>query len=347
MPFRNGRSDDHSLPRHISLRRGTGEDEFATFEVMRRAMNSEMSWAHHAETRHHLRNSPNASFWLAEENSFFGVAKVIGYARSIVRESVWSLTEFFVLPGHHRQGIGGALLASCLADGATAGANAHLVLASHHPGADALYIRKAGCYPRIPMLLFSGQTTNLRTMEPDEGPILDSQNPSALAQREQTASRESIIADPILPSATLQTELDILDRDIVGYARAPEHSLWMSQMGGHQGASRLFRRVTGELVGYAYFGSHCGGPVLALDPDDQPRMLAHVAQLSRLLSRNSAELRMLFPAEQLCAVAGTNETMIRWLLECGWQIVFQYLYMSSHPLGHPDRYICHNPLYVL
>src|SRR5258708_7455147 len=122
-----------SLPRGISVRRGGTEDEHATFEVMKRTMGYDMNWSHHLLVRRHLRNSPDSSFWLAEERQRFGSVKVIGYARSVVREGVWSLTEFFVLPGHHRQGIGGALLAKCLEDGLKAGANTRLILASTHP----------------------------------------------------------------------------------------------------------------------------------------------------------------------------------------------------------------------
>ena len=348
MAFVSDRSGERTLPRHITVRRGREEDESATFEVMRKAMNAEMSWANHAATRHHLRTSPNASFWLAEESSFFGANKVIGYARSIVRDRVWSLTEFFVLPGHHRQGIGGAILAGCLEDGTAAGADTRLVLASHHPGADSLYIRKAGCAPRIPMLLFSGQTANLRAMEPHIGPIEDAHSALADPHANILTYRECLIAEPIVPGASLQAELDALDRQIVGYARPPEHALWMAQMGGMEGASRLFRRATtGEMVGYAYYGAHSGGPIVTYAAEDQPRLLSHVAQLSRMLMRNASDVRMLFPTEQLCAIAGTNEIMLHWLLHCGWQIVFQYLYMSSRPLGSPDRFICHNPLYVL
>jgi len=347
MALRSGQPETRSLPRHIAVRRGREEDEFATFDVMRRTMNAEMSWANHAATRHHLRTSPDASFWLAEESSFFGGPKVIGYARSIVREGVWSLTEFFVLPGHHRQGIGGELLSGCLADGAEAGADTHLVLASHHPGADALYVRRAGCFPRLPMLLLAGQTSNLRTPETVQGPILDALAPSTVSPAREPAFRPQLFAEPILPSPALQAELDLLDRQIVGYARPPEHHLWMTHMGGMEGASRLFRDDAGQLVGYAYHGPHSSGPVLALDPADQPRLFSHVAHLARNLMRNASDLRMLFPVEQLCAIAGTNETMLNWLLSCGWQIVFQYLFMSSRPLGAPDRYICHNPLYFL
>src|SRR5580658_9138140 len=97
-------SGGHRLPRGISLRRGTASDESGAFDVMRRTMNAEMSWANHSAMRHHLRTSPACSFWVAEETPRFSSPRVVGYARSIVRDNVWSLTEFFVLPNQHRHG---------------------------------------------------------------------------------------------------------------------------------------------------------------------------------------------------------------------------------------------------
>jgi len=79
---------ERGLPRSVRVRRGTADDEFPTFEAMRRTMNQEMNWAHHAPTRHHLRGSADSSFWLAEESALFSTPKVIGYARSMVREGV-------------------------------------------------------------------------------------------------------------------------------------------------------------------------------------------------------------------------------------------------------------------
>jgi len=341
-----------TLPRHITMRRGTANDEFATFDVMRRTMNYEMHWSHHGAMRQHLRTSPHASFWLAEETPRFGSPRVIGYARSVIRDRVWHLTEFFVLPNHHKQGIGSALLKQCLADGEAAGADTHLVLASQHPGADALYLRLAGCIPRLPMMLLAGPLTSLKLSDPASAHILDPRvPPDSPALTASAETPDTLIAEPLILTPEIHTALDALDRDIVGYARPNDHVLWESEMGGARGASRLFRRKTagfpgdaGSIVGYAYLGPHSSGPALALAPNDLPRMITHVAAIAR--RSVPRDFPLLQPLDHYWAMAGINEVMLRWLLGCGWQIVFQYLFMSSRPLGRLDRYVCHNPLYL-
>lgn len=337
------------LPRHVRLRRGTADDEFPTFEAMRRTMNQEMNWAHHAPTRHHLRNSPDSSFWLAEESALFSPPKVIGYARSMVREGVWCLNEFFMLPGHQRQGIGGALLNACLKDGDLAGAHSRLVLASHHPSADSLYMRKAGCFPRLPMLLLVGSLQKLSLPEADAATIRDSiLPPSGIAPN---PALPPLVAEPILLTPEVQAELDALDREIVGYARPTEHTFWNASMGGPYRSSRLFRYPAppgekGRLVGYSYLGYETTGPALALEPADLPRFIHHVVTLSQRLQQPTGEFEFR-PLELYFPVCGSNETMLSWLLDCGWHIAFQYLFMSTRPLGRLDRYVCHNPLYYL
>jgi GNAT superfamily N-acetyltransferase len=341
---------DFRLPRGIRLRPGTQEDEAPTFDVMRRAMGFDMLWTQHAAMRHHLRQSPDCSYWIAEETPRFGRPRIIGYARSIVRDHVWSLTEFFLLPDHHRRGIGRALLERCLADGAKAGADTRMVLASHNLSADALYIRRAGCLPRVPMMLMAGPAFRLRVSEMQERTILDRLLPDAGAFSEDVSI--SLYAEPVRIETSVQSELDALDRAVVGYARPQEHAFWAQQMGGERGAARIFRRreadgSAGAIVGYAYQGNHCGGPVLAGNPSDLPRMMAHVAQIAHRSRHSRDEFGFSTQIESYCAVAGTNATALRWLLDCGWKISFHYLFMSSRPFGQLDRYICHNPLYVM
>ncbi len=343
------------LPRNIQLRRAKDADEAATFDVMRRAMGYEMNWQHHAPTRRHLRAAPDSSFWLAEETARFARPRVVGYAHSIVRERVWSLTEFFVLPTHHRQGVGRALLERCLADGNRAHADTRLVLASHHPSANALYMRRAGCFPHVPMLLLSGPAANLRP--PTDGPlIVETQSNEAYPSRAgkipnaslRNVDTAKLIAAPLTLTPSVQQRLDELDRAVVGYARPSEHRLWAEIMGGEMSASRLFRAAdTGEIEGYAYIGPHCSGPALAATPPMLPVLLAHVTQLSAAHVRNTQGYDFLEPLEPYWAVAGTNEHTLRWLLDCGWQIVFQYQLMCTRPLCQLDRYACHNPLYML
>lgn len=492
-PISRQESWQRPLPRGIRLRRGSSfpsiEEEQATFEVMHRAMGYTSNWAHHYPTRSHLRASPNSSYWIAEEHHRFKHPRAVGYAHAIVREGVWSLTEFFVLPSHHRQGIGQALLDACLRDGGEAHADTHLVLASHNTSADALYMRRAGCFPRVPMCLLSGPVAQLQLLppgndvhiqdeqslpshtsesnqsfdssqynsnqynsnqsdpnrfntdrpypnstainrsdtrparpasnvldtladmmgqlfgkgsdppRPDEPtrfiaptpPIppkisstissnidskrdskrdstIDPTTPSDLANPlSESAIPVHLIASPIVLTPEIEVEMATLDRDIVGFARPEEHRFWSRSME----VSRLFRdRTDGRLVGYAYFGSHSSGPALALDPALLPPMLAHTTRLlprqiplpdadagiTLPIDNDSTSASQSFdlsdgfttvPPDAYWAVAGTNEVMLNWLLNCGWKIVFQYLFMSSRPLGRMDRYVCHNPLYLL
>ena len=339
---------ERPLPRGIRVRRGGTDDEFAAFDVMRRAMNYDMQWSQHALLRQHLRSTANVSFWIAEDTPLLGAPRVIGYARSLVRDTVWSLTEFFVLPGHHRQGIGRTLLEHCLDDGVTAGADTRMVLASQHPAADSLYVRKAGCFPRIPMLLLSGPLVSLCKARQNFPPIEDTVLTVPGAVSGETGPR--LCAEPLIRTPEVAAALDALDREIVGYARPQEHAYWERTMGGPDGTARLFRHSTaqeeGEIAGYAYIGAHSSGPALARDPADQPRMLSHMTDVARALLNDDA-LEPLDTLQQYWAIAGINETVLRWLLECGWQIVFQYLFMSSRPFGRFDCYVCHNPLYIL
>jgi len=348
-----------SLPRQIALRRGTMDDEYATFEVMRRTMGHEMAWSHHAAARRHLQNTECASFWLAVEKQRFSGSKVVGYARSVVREGVWSLTEFFVLPGHHRQGIGGALLARCQEDGKNFGADTRIILASQHSAADSLYVRKLVCFPRLPMMMLVGSLAKLRSPERTESPIIETTLAFADPEMHRVSTSvqgEIIRAEPMVQSPEVSEAIDALDRRIVGYARPQEHAFWAHEMGGVAGPSRIFRRAQrsadgaeelGEIVGYAYMGPHSSGPALADCPADLPHMIAHVARLSGISSNADSDLDLVQYPEQYLALAGTNEVILKWLLECGWHIVFHYLFMTSRPIGSLDRYVGYNPLYFL
>lgn len=338
-----------ALPKTVTIRRGTEVDEIAAFEVMRRAMGYEMSWHHHASSRKHLRTTRGSSFWLAEEASRFGGPKAIGYARSIVRDAVWCLTEFFVLPVSHRKGIGRALLLHCVEDGAREGANARLVLASTHPSAEALYIRMADCIPRLPMLLLSGDLSRLPPL-PEDSPRVVEERSFALFQAGLAEPTAQIVASPLTTDASTQIELATVDRDVVGYARPEEHAFWQGQMAPPEGIHRVYRHShganAGGICGYGYLGRHFSGPFLATEPAYLPAFIAHLANLYRGTgSQSSGSMRE--PQEHYIAIAGTNGTVLRWLLSAGWQISFQYLFMSSRSIGQLDRYVCHNPLYVL
>ncbi len=337
------------LPRSVTIRRGDQNDEQATFEVMRRAMGFEMSWPQHISARRHMRTSPNSSYWVAEDNPRVGRHRIVGYAHSMVRDAVWQLTEFFVLPSHHRMGIGGALLNLCIQDGDEAGAKRRFVLASHHPSADALYIRRAHCLPRVPMLLVAGQSGALR-LPAGTAPVIDSVAPPDtrnLQPASAVTGGELLVAQPILPEEYILNEINRLDYQVLGYTRTAEHRHWINENGGPEGNARLFRytegRHAGEFAGYCYYGKYSSGPALCYNTADLPRVITHVLSLRRRPITGITGL--MDSAEPYWAMSGTNDTVLKWMINCGWNIVYHYLYMSSEPPQGIDHYVCHNPLH--
>jgi GNAT superfamily N-acetyltransferase len=181
----------------------------------------------------HITGSGAAS-WLAEENG-----RVLGYARAIVRSGVSQLTDFFVLPGTQRRGIGKQLL-----DRAFGGAEPgrRLVIATTDGAAFARYL-KAGLYPVCGLLDVHCRPeptvaeTDLRIEASDDRP------------------------------QTLAT-LNRIDREILGYEREIDHR-WLLR------DRRGFLYCRGDaVVGYGYVG-RWSGPFALLDPSDFPAVLAH------------------------------------------------------------------------
>ena len=337
------------LPRSVTIRRGELDDEQATFEVMRRAMGFEMSWSQHLTARRHMRSSPHSSYWVAEDNPRVGRHRIVGYAHSMVRDHVWQLTEFFVLPTHHRIGIGSALLNLCLQDGDEAGAQSRFVLASHHPAANALYIRRARCLPRVPMVLLAGQVNALR-LPLGTAPVIDSvapPDPRNLQPAHAAIDGKLLVAQPMLPEEHNLNEVNRLDLQVLGYTRTAEHRHWINETGGPDGNARIFRYTegshAGDFAGYCYYGRYSSGPALCYNPADLPRIIAHVLSLRRRPITGLTGL--IDSAEPYWAIAGTNETVLNWMMNCGWNIVYHYLYMSSEPPQGLEQYVCHNPLH--
>ncbi len=334
------------LPKGVHIRRGRESDELPSFEVMRRAMGFDITWDYHAPTRNYIRNAVGCSFWVAEERSLLGAAKLLGYARALVRDEVMCITECFVLPNHHGTGIGSGLLNHILHAAGMAGAKTRMVLASQSPAAQRLYIQRAACFPRIPMMMFSAPESFV--IEDTSHIIQDLSNTSVQDQLSSNAAASALFtAEAIHLTPELIEELNQIDQRVVGFARPDEHAFWIHESGGEAGSGRLFRyRETGKIAGYGYIGDHFCGPILSLDPQYQPWMLIHVTSLRASLAQEKNGF-FAVTKEIYCSVAGINETMLKWLVNSGWKLMFHYTYMSSKPLGQLDRYIGHEPLYLL
>ena len=84
-------------------------------------------------------------WWVAEEDG-----RVVGYARSTLRDGIRQLTEFFVRPGAQSAGIGRGLLEQVFP---AEGARGRILLATQDPRALARYL-KAGLLARFPVYHF-------------------------------------------------------------------------------------------------------------------------------------------------------------------------------------------------
>ena len=236
----------------IIYRRGTLDDSQNTFDVFRQSIMElgdrlgmmpisgghdpqviQNLWARRQSLFEHLaRTSDN--FWVAEQDG-----KVVGFARSILRDRFRQLTEFFVLPECQSAGVGGELLARSFP---IDGADHRFILATIDGRAIQRYL-KAKVYPLFPCYAFTrpAEKVNVET---------------------------DLTIEPIAPSAQAMGELIRIDNAILGFHREAEHAWLLENRRGH------FYRRNKEVVGYGYLGEH-NGPFALLDANDFPTILAH------------------------------------------------------------------------
>lgn len=178
------------------------------------------------------------SWWIAEDEV---TGKPIGYARSILRDGVRELTEFFVLPDTQSGGVGRELLARAFS---ADGARHRAIVATIDPRAIARYLR-TGLDARVPMIGLHGVPRN-----------------APLAT--------DLVREPIDPDAPPFDDLARIDQAVLDFRRDADHA-WLA--GQRQGW--LYRR-DGRAVGYGYHPSRpaWGGPYAALEAADLPTLLA-------------------------------------------------------------------------
>jgi GNAT superfamily N-acetyltransferase len=236
----------------VRYRPGTPDDTKSCFEIFETAVddlgrrtggnaNSTSGDPAAFETRRPLFDHLAATgdlWWVAEDDAS---GRPVGYARSIVRDGVRELTEFFVLPDAQSAGVGRGLLDRAFP---TDGARHRAIVATIDTRAIARYLR-TGLDARLPIIGWEGT--------PRDEPL------------ETDLAREPIDAgDPPLD------ELAGIDRRILDFSRDVDHRWLASQRPGW-----LYRRG-GSAVGYGYGPSRAGwgGPYAALEPADLPVMMA-------------------------------------------------------------------------
>lgn len=236
----------------VRYRPGTADDTRTCFEIFETAVddlgrrtggnaNSTSGDPAAFETRRPLFDHLAATgdlWWVAEDDA---TGRAVGYARSIVRDGVRELTEFFVLPDAQSAGVGRALLDRAFP---VDGDRHRAIVATIDTRAIARYLR-TGLDARLPIIGWEGT--------PRDEPL-----------------ETGLAREPIDPADPPLDELAAIDRRILDFSRDLDHRWLASQRPGW-----LYRR-RGSAAGYGYGPSRpgWGGPYAALEPADLPVILA-------------------------------------------------------------------------
>jgi GNAT superfamily N-acetyltransferase len=200
-----------------------------------------------------------AEWWVAEEDS-----QIVGYGRSIQRERLFELTEFFVLPAAQSKGLGRALIAKAFP---SSRGQVRSIIATTDERALSRYYA-AGTAPRFPILTLSGAPRS------NEGPAgLIPRRLGIESTRELSAVRE--IERATLESARREAEIRWLLEDREGF---------------------LYTRGD-RPIGFAFVGKNGVGPIATLEPADLPDLLLHVEEYAASLGLARIEFQLPAPNE--------------------------------------------------
>ncbi|MCB0211840.1 MAG: GNAT family N-acetyltransferase [Anaerolineae bacterium] len=217
----------------------------------------EKMWQQRRPLSEHLAQTA-AQFWIAEHNG-----EPVGYARSIEREGLVELTDFFVRPSAQSLGAGHGLISRTFPlefDGHK------VIIATTDSRAQKLYL-KQGVYPRFPIYYFG--------RDPEE-----------------TTVESDLVFEPMTNTPATLDILAAIDADIIEHRRDADHK-WL--LDGREGY--LYYRH-GQPVGYGYLGTN-NGPFALLDSSDFPAVLAHAESEA---ARNQREFGLEVPTINTTAV---------------------------------------------
>ena len=247
----------------VELRRAEEGDARACFDLFRTSLwdlmrrigyrpaddpdpDFDMQWTGYETLFNHL-GATSAEWWVAE-----GEDGLAGYARSIEREGLLELTEFFVRPGNRIGGVGRSLLERAF----PVGLGTHRsIIATLDAPAVALYLRFGVAH----------QTTGIGLGGPPR--------PVDLPDGYSTAP-----GDP--------EEILEIERAVLGHGRPPDIGFMAEDR-----PAVMLRRGT-KTAGYAFLPNERGfaGPVATLEPEDLPAALAAVENAAHEAGHEQLEL---------------------------------------------------------
>jgi GNAT superfamily N-acetyltransferase len=216
-------------------------------------------WWRSSEPLHRLLAEVAAEWWVAELPAS---GELVGFARSIERDGLFELTEFFVRPDQQARGIGHDLLERAFPAGR---GDVQSIIATADVRAQARYYA-AGTVARFPLFTLGGAVT-------EPGPVRDLTAESIGSAQEIQAQRE-------------------IERSVLGHRRSDSEISWLqARRQGH-----VYRRAD-RYIGFSFVGRDGAGPMAALDPSDLPDILLHVEGLARSIGLERLELQLPAPNE--------------------------------------------------
>jgi GNAT superfamily N-acetyltransferase len=201
-----------------------------------------------------------ATEWWVAELPVSG--QLVGFARSIERDGLVELTEFFVRPEQQSRGIGHALMDRAFPYGR---GEVRSIIATSDVRAQARYYA-AGTVARFPLFTMGGAPT-------------------------ESMRVNDLTAEPIEGARAIHVQREIEGR-VLGHRRSESEIHWLlAQRQGH-----LYRRAD-RYVGFSFLGSDGAGPMAAVDPSDLPAVLLHVEDVARSIGLERLELQVPAPNE--------------------------------------------------
>jgi len=211
------------------------------------------------------------------ETGIFEVAevdgKIVGIAVATIRDAIWFLAMFWVLPEYKLQGIGRPLLERVRRLGDEQGATVRCVWSSIDFAAIASYL-KLGMMPGGPIFTFAG--------------------PLRVAPRMHDETRLTEL-DPRRASA--------IDSVVRGVPREQDHAFFGArEMSGYQ------LQVAEQVVGYFYVKDGVIGPAAWTDPIYGDALLSHALQQA---SAQASEVKLIALGVNRSAVRYATEAGLR------------------------------------
>jgi GNAT superfamily N-acetyltransferase len=214
-------------------------------------------WWSSSEPIHRLLARLAAEWWVAEESDS---GRLLGFARTLERDGLFELTEFFVLPDAQGKGIGRRLLDLAFPAGRGA---VRSIVATFDVRAQARYYA-AGTIARFPLYTLAG-----RPAVSDPAADLD--------------------VVPIDTPQTIQHQRAV-ERQVLGHQRSDDEVNWLLQYRrGH-----VYKRDD-QAIGFSFVGPDGVGPAAALDPSDLAAILLHVEHQAHDLGLNHIEIQVPAP----------------------------------------------------